>query len=281
MAAIETPTSTTSFSPRALAVFYLTQFRVDAALQIAYRGAALIWCIGFIVQPLINIVVWKAVARSQGGTAGGMTEGQYAAYFIVVMVINQLTFSWHMWEMGWRVQSGTFSGLLMRPLHPIHGDISVNLAFKALAVIVLLPVSVAFSVIFHAEYTWKPLHLLAMVPAIALAAFLLFVLEWCIGLAAFWITKTNALFQLYNSAYFFLAGLVAPLALLPEPARITASILPFRWMLSFPVETALGRTDGRDIAIGFAMQLVWIGIALVLLRVIWARAVRHYSAVGA
>lgn len=281
MASLRAPRPSTSLSPRALAAYYLTQFRVDASLQIAYRGAALIWCIGIIAQPLINIVVWKAVARSQGGTAGGMTEGQYAAYFIVVMVINQLTFSWHMWEMGWRVQSGTFSGLLMRPLHPIHGDISVNVAFKALTLIVLLPASVVFSLVFHAEYTWKPLHLLAVLPAIALAALLLFVVEWCIGLAAFWITKTNALFQLYTSTYFFLAGMIAPLALLPEPARIAASILPFRWMLSFPVETALGRTDGRDIAIGFAMQIVWIGIALAMLHVCWKRAVRHYSAVGA
>ena len=37
---------------------------------------------------------------------------------------------------------------------------------------------------------------------------------------------------MYSSVYFFLTGFIAPLALLPEPARIAASILPFLLLLS-------------------------------------------------
>lgn len=270
-----------TLSPRALAAFYPAKFRTEGALQLAYRGAILIWLFAIITQPLISIVVWRTVARSQGGSAGGFTEGQYAAYFIILMVVNQLTFSWHMWEMGWRVQSGQYSGILLRPMHPIHNDIVENLVFKALTLVPLTPVVIVFSIIFEAEYDWKLPNLLALPLAIALAALLLFLLEWTIGLLAFWITKTNALFQLYSSVYFFLAGFIAPLSLLPEPARIAASILPFRWILSFPVEMARGASDGRDILIGFGMQLLWIGILLVTLRLVWRHAVSRYSAVGA
>jgi ABC-2 type transport system permease protein len=270
-----------SLSPRALAAFYSAKFRTEGALQLAYRGAILIWLFAIITQPLISIVVWRTVARSQGGSAGGFTEGEYAAYFIILMVVNQLTFSWHMWEMGWRVQSGQFSGTLLRPMHPIHNDIVENMVFKALTLVPLAPVVVIFSVIFEAEYDWKAPNLLALGPAIVLAALLLFLMEWTIGLLAFWITKTNALFQLYSSVYFFLTGFIAPLALLPEPARILASILPFRWVLSFPVEMARGASGGSDIAIGFGMQLLWIGILLGMLRLVWSHAVSRYSAVGA
>jgi ABC-2 type transport system permease protein len=282
MASTQAPrASHESFSPRALAAFYSAKFRTEGALQLAYRGSILIWLFAIISSPLISIVVWTTVAKSQGGSAGGFTTGGYAAYFIILMVINQLTFSWHMWEMGWRVQSGLFSGILLRPMHPIHNDIVENLVFKALTLIPLAPVAVIFSIIFDAEYNWKLLNMIAMVPAIALSALLLFLLEWTIGLAAFWITKTNALFQLYSSISIFLSGFIAPLSLLPEPAQVVASILPFRWILSFPVEMALGTSGPQEIAIGFAMQLVWIGLLLGILRFTWSHAASRYSAVGA
>ncbi len=276
-----TQTAGESLSLKALATFYAAKFRTEGALQLAYRGSILIWLFAIISQPLISIVVWTTVARSQGGSAGGFTEGEYAAYFIILMVVNQLTFSWHMWEMGWRIQTGLFSGILLRPIHPIHNDIVENLVFKVLTLIPLAPVAVIFSIVFDADYTWKWPNLVALAPAIVLAALLVFLLEWSIGLLAFWITKTNALFQLYSSVYFFLTGFIAPLALLPEPARIAASILPFRWMLPFPVETALGTSGPGEIAVGFLMQLVWIALLLGLLRLVWSRAVSRYSAVGA
>ena len=92
-----------SLSPAALATYYAAKLRTELALQLAYRGAVLIWLLSLVMQPLIAIVVWTTVARSQGGSAGGFTEGEYAAYYIILMVVNQLTFSWHMWEMEWRV----------------------------------------------------------------------------------------------------------------------------------------------------------------------------------
>jgi len=268
-------------SPRALARFYGTKFRTESAVQLAYRGAILIWLFALISTPLISIVVWTTVADSQGGSAGGFTTGEYAAYFIILMVVNQLTFSWHIWELSWRVQSGEFSGYLLRPMHPIHNDVVENVVFKGLTLIPLIPIAVIFSIIFDAEYTWKLPNMIAIGPAIVLAALLVFIMEWSLGLVAFWITKTSALMQLYSSVYFFLGGFIAPLSLLPEPAQAVASVLPFRWILSFPVEVAQGTSDMRDIAIGFGMQVLWIGIMLLVLRTVWSRAVRHYSAVGA
>ena len=87
--------------------------------------------------------------------------------------------------------------------------------------------------------------------------------------------------QLYGTTTFFLAGQVAPLSLFPEPLRVVAAVLPFRWMIAFPVEVVLGRADGRDVVIGSAMQALWIALAVLAMRGVWRRGVRRYSAVGA
>lgn len=270
-----------SLNPRYLLAYYTAKFRTEIALQFAYRGAIMIWLFSLSIQPLVSIVVWTTVARSQGGSAGGFTTEQYAAYFLILMIVNQLTFMWHMWEMEWRVRTGFYSAILLRPMHPIHNDLVENVSFKALTLVPLIPTVIILSLVFNAEYTWRLGNLVAFVPALILAAILRFTMEWMFGLAAFWMTKTSALNQLVAVMTLFLSGMIAPLELLPHWALITASILPFRWTISFPVELALGRVHGVDIAIGMLMQMLWLGIILGCLRLVWGRAIRRYSAVGA
>jgi ABC-2 type transport system permease protein len=211
----------------------------------------------------------------------GITPGDFAAYFTIVMIVNQLTFSWHFWFFEWRVRNGFFSPLLLRPVHPIHQDIAENLTFKALTFTVVAPVALFLVASFGATFHTEPWHLLAFVPALALAMALRFVVEWTLAGAAFWITRTTALNQAYTVVLFFLSGLVAPLQLLPPVVQLAATILPFRWMIAFPVDVALGRVAPSDVALGFGAQLAWIAIALLVLRVTWTAGTRRYSAVGA
>lgn len=266
--------------PWALAEFYLARFKIEIAINVAYRGAALIWLFSLIMQPLISLVVWRTVADSQGGAAGGLTASEYAAYFIAVMIVNQLTFMWHMWEIEWRVRSGLYSAILLRPMHPIHEDLVANISFKAFTLIPLIPIAIIFSFIFDARFATSAMDVVAFVPAVILALGLRYVIEWALGLIAFWVTRASAFHQFYASVSFFLAGQVAPLSLFPEPIRIIASILPFRWMLYFPVEVLLGRLNGREILTGLGIQIVWLTTAIIIMRFTWTRAASRYSAVG-
>lgn len=271
-----------TLSPRSLLTYYLAKVRAEIALQVAYRGAVVIWLVGLVVQPLVSLLVWTTVADSNGGEAGGFTTGEYAAYFVVLMVVNHLTFIWHMWEFGWRVQTGFFTPMFLRPIHPIHNDVVENLSFKLLGLAGILPAAVILAFVFDADFgDTGPAQVAAFVPALLLAMALRFILEWTLALAAFWMTKVSALNSFYSFVSFFLAGMIAPLALLPEPARVLANVLPFRWTVSFPVEVLIGRAGAGTIALGLGLQVLWIGIAAVILRRIWAVAAARYTAVGA
>ena len=117
------------FSLAGLAHFYRERFAVArGSANLAYRGAVAIWIFVTLIQPLVFIVVWRTVAGS--GETGGYTANQFVAYFLVMMVVDHLTFIWHMWEFEWRIRTGAFSPLLMRPIHPIHNDVCENLAYK-------------------------------------------------------------------------------------------------------------------------------------------------------
>jgi ABC-2 type transport system permease protein len=264
-----------------LANVYRAKFRAEIALQFAYRGALVIWLLGLLLEPTVSLVVWTTVADSQGGVVGGFTPGDFAAYFTVLMVVNQLTFTWHFYFFEWRVRNGIFSPLLLRPVHPIHNDIAENLTFKLLTFTVVLPVALFLVVTFGATFDTQAWHVLAFLPALVLAMALRFLVEWTLATAAFWITRMAALNQAYYVAMLFLSGQVAPLALFPPVIQALGTILPFRWMVSFPVEVLLGRLGPSEVVVGYLAQAAWIGASLLVLRLAWRAGTRKYSAVGA
>ena len=265
----------------ALLEVYRAKFRTEIALQFAYRGALLVWLLGLVVQPIVYLVVWTTVASSQGGSVGEFTARDFAAYFTVLMVVNQLTFTWHFFEFEWRIRNGFFSPLLLRPIHPIHSDAVENLTFKLLTLTVVLPVAVALVVAFRASFHTQPVHVVGFMLALALAMALRFVVEWTLALAAFWVTRVAAINEAYYVAMLFLSGQVAPLELFPAPVQFAATLLPFRWIVAFPVETLLGRLSATEILVGCAVQIAWIAFALLMLRAAWRAGMRRYSAVGA
>lgn len=266
---------------RAYLEIYSVQLKTQLAVQFQYRVAMLIWLIGMVVQPVVYLVVWSTVAEHRGGEVGGFTSGQFAAYYILLMVVNHATFTWIMWEYEYYVRDGTLAGLLLRPIHPIHRDIADNLAYKALTFVVVLPVAQLLAWLFHAEFHWQLWSAALFVPALLLAGLMRILAEWTLAMAAFWTTRVGGINQVYFVVLTFMAGVVAPLDLFPPLVRQAAYLLPFRWMIYFPLELALGRLSPQQALTGLGAQIGWIALLLVLLNAIWRIGVRRFSAVGA
>jgi ABC-2 type transport system permease protein len=260
---------------------YLQQFKTTLASQVQYRAALVIWLIGHVLEPLIYLVVWSVVSASSGGEVGGYTGADFAAYFVLLMIVNHITYTWIMYEYEYRVRHGSLSFALLKPVHPIHSDIADNISSKLITLPGILLAALVLSAIFRPSFRIIPWAALAFVPAVLLAFLLRFLVEWTLALAAFWTTRVSAINQMYFVALLFLSGQIAPLALFPLPVRVAAMILPFRWMIGFPVDLLLGHLTPVETLTGLAAQALWIGLGFLLVRIVWRAGVRVYSAVGA
>jgi ABC-2 type transport system permease protein len=258
----------------ALLGYYRVQIKTSLATQFQYRVAMIIWMLSLVFEPIIYLVVWTTIARSNGGEISGYSTGDFAAYYLVMMMVMHSTQIWHMWEYEWYIRAGMFSARLLRPIHPIHQDASENLSFK------LLTLSIVLILLFKPTLNPPLWVIFAFVPVLIAAAVLSFITGWAVTMAAFWTTRTMAINQMYFVAMFFFSGQIAPLSLLPSLFQTIAKVLPFRWILSFPVELLLGRLSTEETITGFFIQLIWIGVIGLLLRLIWRAAVRRYAAVG-
>jgi len=262
------------------AALYRAFLRTALLEQIQYRASGAIWMIGSILEPVVFLVVWSTVAQAQGGSVEGYGVREFAAYYVVLLIVNHLTFSWTMHDFQFRIQFGSLSFDLLRPVHPIHGDIAANLAYKCVMLVVMLPALIVLTIAFGPRFAPVAWSLAAFAPALVLAFLLRFLFEWALALAAFWTTRVTAINQIYFSLQMFLAGRVAPIALLPWWLRDAAHDLPFYYMVGFPVELALGRLTPTAALVGFATQLLWLVVTAAIVVIVWRRAAVKFAAVG-
>jgi ABC-2 type transport system permease protein len=145
----------------------------------------------------------------------------------------------------------------------------------------MIIVAVVLAFIFHPVLSPAPWAIILFFPALLLAFMVRFLLEWTLSLSAFWTTRVGAINQIYFVLMLFLSGQFAPLALLPQPVQIIANILPFQWLVSYPIELVSGRFSLNEAFIGLGVQVAWLIVSYILFKIVWRAGVKVYSAVGA
>jgi ABC-2 type transport system permease protein len=263
-----------------LLTIYKQEFVKEIAVASQYRMSLAIWILSLITEPIVYMTVWTTITNQQG-SVGGFTGGEFAAYYITWMLVRHFAVTLSPDAIEWRVRQGEFSALLLKPVHPIHTDIASNIAYKLVALPIIVLMMLGLATIFPPTYNFQVWSVLAFAPVMIMAYLIRFLSHWILGLLAFWTTRANAIFESLFVAEIFLTGRLAPLSLLPVPILIAASILPFRWMIAFPVELLLGKVTPEDALMGFGMQVIWLGIEMLLLFVVWRAGVKRYAAVGA
>ncbi len=267
-------------SLRALLDYYLVSIKVAIQIQFQYPLANYFYMIGMMAEPVIYLVVWTTIANAQGGEVGGYTPGAFAAYYIVWTLVRNMNIVFT--PFGWegRIRRGQLSGELLRPLHPLHGDVAFFAGWKVVVIILWLPLAAFLMWVFKASLAPTPLEMVVFFFAIWGAYLIRTMLLSLLGMLTFWTTRVSTIYELYFALELLLSGRLVPMGLMPDWVRAIASVLPFQWTFGFPIEALVGQLTPQQLLTGLGMQALWILIGLALVNVMWGYAIRRFSAVG-
>lgn len=256
--------------------------RASIAMMIQYRGEMLLWAIWGVVYPSVAMAMWSAaVTGSRHGEIHGMGPRDFAAYFLLTMIVNHLSAAWDIFEMGYLVRTGAMSPKLLRPVLPIWQSIADNIAYKLVTLALLVPIWVVVALMVRPNWHPSPGQFAMGAIAALVAAVLHFLWSYNLALGAFWMTRTDAIAELWWGCNLLLGGRIAPLTIMPLPLQWCATLLPFQWIIWFPAAALAGQLSYGQLARGLAWQAAWLVAGLVFFRLFWRYSVKRYAAVGA
>ncbi len=261
---------------------YQRLWQVNWSEQWQYRANLIMYLLFWIVSPVVYLAVWTTVANAQGSVQG-LAANDFVVYYMTLLIVDQLTSEVTIHYFGYKVQDGSLSNELIRPIHPILTNTLVsNLAFKVLILGGLLPVWVALWFLYQPDFSMVTLSNVALAaPAIVLGFALNFLLGAALTCLAFWTTRVWSLAEFYWAIVSLFSGQFVPLTLMPAAVQGVAAYLPFQMFKYFPIQIILGRLTPDEIVRGYVSGVIWLVIAAVLFGWVWREGVKQYSAVGA
>jgi ABC-2 type transport system permease protein len=252
--------------------------RVGLAEAVAYRAELVVWLLST-TMPLVMLALWSAVAAD--APVGRFGQREFTAYYLVALIVRLLTGAWVIWALNMEIRQGTLAFRLLRPVHPLLGYACENAAAIPLRALMALPVAaVALVTVGRDQLTRDPL-LLAVFPVAILGAWAItFLAMALVGTLAFRIESAASLFEIWIVAFGIFSGYLIPLDLYPPWVGDAARLLPFRYMLAFPVEMAVGMLDRPAALRELAAQWAFVGGLGAATLWAWRAGLRRYAAYG-
>ncbi len=245
----------------------------------AYRAQGIVWILTDTVPTITLPLMWLAAFGTRQ-VMNGFTKTELVAYYLCMSVCANLAQA-HPWEIGHDIKEGRLSIYLTRPFSYYWFIFASNLSWRLVRTMMFIPFFGVTLLVLRQYLSWEDFHIgWTFWLSLALAHVLSFQISWCLGQAAFFLVEVGGLFEFYYMIGGFLAGQMAPLQLLPEGVRNLARVMPFSYVLWFPVNIFLGRVPSAEVGAGLLYQVIWIVVMSLLGRVLWNAGLKRYTAVG-
>jgi len=257
-------------------------WQVNWAEQWQYRANLVMYILYWLVSPIIYLAVWTSIANANGDVKG-LTANDFITYYMLLLICDQLTSNIIIHIFAYKVQDGSLSGELIKPIHPMLTNTLVNdIAFKTLNLIVLTPIWIVLALLFKPDFASVSMSgILLAIPALLLGYLINYLLSGAITSLAFWTTRVFSIHEFYYALILLFAGQFVPLQLMPGLIQNIARFLPFQLLMYTPIQIIQGKLALSEILQGYLTGIVWLGIAFLAFRWVWREGVKRYSAVGA
>lgn len=249
--------------------------------MLTYRISFVMWRVRMLISVLALYFLWQ-VAIPPGAKILDYNQTSILTYILGTSIISSVVISNRSYAIADEINSGALSNFLLKPMNYFSywfakdlGDKAMNFAFS------IVELTIVFLVLKPPLFVQtNPTFLLFFGVAVALALIMYFLFNLILGMVGFWSAETWAPRFIFITLLTFLAGGIFPLDILPKTVFAVIKLLPFAYLLYFPLKIYLGQLPVGDIFFGLSMSIVWCFALYFFVRVVWRRGLKVYTAVG-
>lgn len=243
------------------------------------RARSFVWFLISLFGPLIMVLFWKGASYQQAY----YSFSDISTYYFLFIIASAFLMSHpEEWIAEDHIHNGNLAGFLLRPFPYFLSNFLSEFPWRAIqglfGVIVVVLCYTFFTNTISIPFS---LQTISMGICVATLGYILgFVYKITLALLAFWFTEIGGILHMSDILIFTFAGYIAPLFLFPDLLGRIAVILPFSYILYFPVITFQGKVSGQEFIKIIVTQLVWIFVFSCIYKLLWNKGLKKFTAVG-
>lgn len=255
-------------------------FSMNWSQLLQYRSDVIVWTITEAITPLIALAIWFTVAQNQ---SSALSPQDAITYYVLSMIVITGTNSWVSYFLTDDILTGTLVQSLIRPLSVFWHHAVDNIVTKAIRLI--LPV-LAFTIV-----AWQWPHLFSpsiydssrialAVLSVILGATIAFLADALLATVAFWIEDSHQIIGYHYLLWTISSGVLIPYTFLPDTLKTVLSFLPYRYIVSAPLEILVTSSATLLPTQLLVIQLAWIAGLGTALYFAWKQGLKRYAIPG-
>lgn len=248
---------------------------------LTYRLNFVMWRVRTNISLLAFYFLWFAVIPKDG-SAFGYSHSTILTYILGTAIVSAIVLSARTHVIGDEINKGDLSNYLLKPINYFLYWLSKNFGDKAMNIMLsMVELSILYIVLKPPVFIQKDLiFILFFVISIILAIFLHFLIDVLLGFIGFWSAEIWAPRFIFFASIGFFSGVYFPLDILPKGVFQIFSILPFSYLMYFPLKIYLGELSILKILEGLLITGIWIFILFLITKFVWKKGLQAYTAYG-
>jgi len=234
-----------------------------------------------VVSILISFFLWQTIFKTKTSVFG-YEQAHMLTYILLITFLNGVVLSSQTFKVAEEINTGTLSNFLIRPVsyfgYILFRDLSDKIinTFFSIFEIILLYLLLRPPIFLQTSLFWLGLFAISCL----LAAFLFFEIGMTLSIIGFWSRETWAPRFIFFILVTFLAGTYFPLDIMPKPIFDFLELLPFTYLVFFPLKIYLGHIEMVFLLKGFLIMFFWIVAFTAIAGYFWRKGLKIYTAEG-
>lgn len=262
---------------------YFHVFLRELQTVLETRSRSIVWFLSSITVPLLMLIFWSGATAAKGGSILNWSYPNFATYYLFIALTSSTVVAHIEEDVAFDdINKGELSNYILKPI-PYYGfKFFIELPYRifqgGLATAGIFIVSIFAKDLI--TITNSPLELFLAIIILILAFILSFTFKMSIGLLAFWFTEIGGVMNTVEIIFSITAGFIIPLEFFPDNLKLLLNILPFSYMIYYPVVAFLGKLDPMSLVKVILIQLLWIVVLGLIYKFIWKKGRSKFTAVG-